>query len=115
MRMPRHDLLNIDCSDFVPDPHYLDLVCFRLFEQANEIVTAYGGFFITTLRNQFSTMLTQWLSQGGIPVVNASLVGKEYTSLPDDAHPNALAHQFYAKRIRDYLLRYLAEHEPDGT
>jgi hypothetical protein len=42
----------------------------------------------------------------GIPVVDASVNGEEYTCLPDDAHPNALANRIYAEKIRDYLSQY---------
>ena len=107
VRVPRHDLLGIDLSDFIPDRYYLDLVCFRLFARAHEIVTAYGGhFFVTTLQGKLSAVLAGWLADDGIPVVDASLAGNEYLCLPDDPHPNALANRIYAERIRDYLLTH---------
>jgi hypothetical protein len=107
---PRYDLLGIDLSDFTPDGYYLDLICLRLFERAKAIVTGYGGhFFVTTLVGQLSAGLTARLADSGIPVVNASLRGKEYTCLPDDGHPNALAHRIYAQRIRDYLVQFTGE------
>ncbi len=110
VRLPRHDLVGIDLSDFAPDEYYLDLVCFRLFERANAIVTEYGGhFFVTTLLQALSSGLASRLSDAGIPVVDASLSGQEYTCLPDDGHPNALANRIYAERIRDYLVRFLSE------
>jgi hypothetical protein len=108
---PRHDLVGIDCSDFTPDPYYLDLVCFRLFEGANAIVTKYKGhFFVTTLLGKLSGTLARLLAEKEIPVLDACLAGQEYLSLPDDPHPNARAHTIYADRIHDYLLRFLAEH-----
>jgi hypothetical protein len=117
VRLPRHDLIGIDFSDFAPNEYYLDLVCFRLFERANAIVTAYGGhFFVTTLVGHLSAGLARRLADSGIPVVAASLsanarsgLPKEFSCLPDDGHPNGLANRIYAERIRDYLLRYTAE------
>jgi hypothetical protein len=107
VRFPRHDLIGIDLSDYAPDPYYLGLVCFRLFERANAIVTGYGGhFFVTTLNGRFSAALAERLADSGIPVVDASLSGEEYTCLPDDPHPNPLANRFYSDRIRHYLKRY---------
>ncbi len=113
VRVPRKDLIGIDLSDFVVDPHYVDQVCFRLFERANSIVTGYGGhFFITTLQGQFPGPLARRLADAGIPVVDASLSGEEYRCWPDDPHPNALANRIYAERIRDYVQRYTAEQPP---
>jgi len=110
VRLPRHDISGIDLSDFASDDYYLDLVGFRLFERANATVTAYGGhFFITILRGQLSEVLRKRLADHGIPVVDASLSGDEYTCLPDDPHPNALANRIYAARIRDYLVQYTGE------
>jgi hypothetical protein len=107
VRLPRPDFSGIDFSDFAPDNYYLDLVCFRLFERANAIVIGCGGhFFITTLQGQLSTGLRKQLADHGIPVVDASLSGDEYTCLPYDSHPNALANRIYAERIREYLLSY---------
>lgn len=107
VQLPRHDLAGLDFSDFEPDRYYLELVCFRLMERAKEIVTGYGGhFFVTTLLQTMSTSLVERLASIGVSVVHASVSGPQYTCLPDDPHPNALAHQYYAKRIRDYLLRH---------
>jgi hypothetical protein len=111
VRVPRKEFLALDLSDFATDPHYLDQVCFRLFERANSIVAGYGGhFFVTTLRGRLSTWLAGRLAEAGIPVVDASLSGNEYHCMPGDGHPNALANRIYAERIRDYLLRYTADH-----
>jgi hypothetical protein len=105
VRFPRLDLLGIDFADFAPNRYYVDLVCFRLFERANAIVTGYGGhFFVTTLQGHLSAVLAGLLAKSGIPVVDASLTGNEYLCLPDDFHPNALANRIYAERIHDYLL-----------
>jgi lysophospholipase L1-like esterase len=106
VKFPREDLVGIDWADFSPDAYYLDLVCFGVFRQANEIVRVQGGhFFVTTLRGHLSPHLQDLLRNAGIPVLDASLQGDEYTCLPDDAHPNALANRIYAEKIRDYLLR----------
>jgi hypothetical protein len=51
-----------------------------------------------------SPVLRRRLDAADIPVLNSSIEGREYTCLPDDAHPNALAHRWYAERLRDYLL-----------
>jgi hypothetical protein len=105
VKFPRWDLSGIDLKDFSPDPYYLDLICFSLFKRAAEIVQENSGhFFVTTLQGQLSTHLQQMLDDAGIPVVDASVVGAEYTCLPDDPHPNALANRIYAEKIRDYLL-----------
>jgi hypothetical protein len=110
VRVPRKELLGIDFSDFTVDLYYADQVCFRLFERANAIVTGYGGhFFITTLRGHFSPVLAAQLADVGIPVVDARLHGAEYTCLPDDGHPNALANRIFAEKIHDYLQRYIGE------
>ena len=107
IKVPRYDLLDLDFSDFAPNPYYLDLVCFRLFERANQLVTEYGGhFFVTTLQGKLSPELTRRLAESGIPVVDASLDGKEYLCLPDDWHPNALANRIYAERMSDYLRQF---------
>jgi hypothetical protein len=112
VRMPRRDLLGIDFSDFAPDEYYLDLVCCRIFERINAAVKSYGGhFFVTTLLQPPSAVLGEWLREAGIPVVDACASAPKYTCLPDDGHPNGLAHRLYAERIRDYLLGYLAEAE----
>jgi hypothetical protein len=106
IKFPRWDLLGIDWTDFSPDPYYLDLVCFGLFRRAAEIVKENGGhFFVTTLSGHLSTQLHRMLDDVGIPVVDASVDGAEYTCLPDDLHPNALANRIYAEKIRDYLVQ----------
>lgn len=113
VRMPREDIIGVDFTDFNPDPFYLDLVCFRLFERANAVVTAYGGhFFVTMLEGRFSPTLAGRLAEARIPVVDASLAGKDYRCLPDDPHPNALAHRIHAERIADYLMRTFAVPPP---
>jgi hypothetical protein len=107
VRFPRRDLAGIDLKDFSPDSYYLDLVCFSLFKRAAEIVQENSGhFFVTTLRGQLSTHLQQMLDDAGIPVLDASVTGAEFTCLPDDPHPNALANRIYAEKIRDYLLQH---------
>ena len=104
VKIPRHDLVGLDFDEFAADPYYLDLVCFRLFERAHQLVTGYGGhFFVTTLQGHLSDGMRSRLATGNIPVVDASLQGKEYLCLPDDPHPNALANRIYAQRIHDYL------------
>jgi hypothetical protein len=50
-----------------------------------------------------SLTLHRLLAEAGIPVVEAPVVGNEYTLLPDDRHPNGLANLIYAVKIRDYL------------
>lgn len=104
IKFPRPDLVGIDLSDFLPDPYYLDLVAAKIFQRAHQIVVEAGGsFFVTTLRGELSRGLASSLEQGGIPVVDASLSGEQYWLSPDDAHPNAAAHQIYAERIGNYL------------
>lgn len=101
----RPELLGIDHTDFAPDEHYLDLLCFRIYERAADIVRANRGYFFLTLLNETpSAYMLDLLMQAQIPVVNAGLVGDEYTNLPDDGHPNALAHRHFAERIRDHLV-----------
>ena len=106
VKFPRPDLIDIDLTDFRPDEYYLDLVCFSLFNRASEIVKGnHGHFFVTTLQGHLSQHLQGLLKGAGIPVVNASVHGDEYTCLPDDVHPNALANRIFAERIRDYLVQ----------
>jgi hypothetical protein len=106
VRCPRVDLVGIDLEDFSPDPYYLDLVCFALFRRAAEIVKENGGhFFVTTLSGRLSQRFYGMLRNVGIPVVDASVEGPEYTCLPDDPHPNALANRIYAEKIRNYLVQ----------
>jgi hypothetical protein len=106
VRFPRPDLVGIDLKDFSPDPHYLDLICFGLFRNAAEIVKESGGhFFVTTLSGHLSQKLQRMLDEDGIPVVDASVDGVEYTHRPDDPHPNALANRIYAEKIRDYIVQ----------
>ncbi|HKF02478.1 MAG TPA: hypothetical protein VKB49_09185, partial [Candidatus Sulfotelmatobacter sp.] len=52
--------------------------------------------------------LQRKMEDAGIPVVNASLNGPEFSLLPDDPHPNALAHFTYAEKILQYLNHYEA-------
>jgi hypothetical protein len=105
-RFPRWDLLGVDMLDFRPDAYYLDLIAAALFRRARDIVQESGGhFFVTTLSGQFSATLQRLLDEAGIPVVDASLdlSSMEYTCLPDDAHPNALAHSLYAEKIGRFI------------
>jgi hypothetical protein len=113
VRVPRHDLIGLDMSEYAPDAYYLDLVCLRLLERANAVVTGYGGhFFVTTLSSKLSATLSTWLAEHVIPVVDASLNGKQYTCWPDDWHPNTLAHRIYSERIGDYVGRRLSGTSP---
>jgi len=109
VKFPRWDLIGIDLREFRPDEYYMDLVCFSLFRRAVEIVKKNGGhFFVTTLQDHLSQHLQRLLKDAGIPVVDASVNGEEYTCLPDDVHPNALANQIFAEKIRDYLVQHEA-------
>jgi hypothetical protein len=102
--VPRPDLKGIDFAAFEPDLYYLDLICFNLFKRACDLVRQTGGtFFVTSLLGHLPRNLSQQLHDGDIPLVNASLDGREYTNLPDDHHPNARANSLYAKAIREYL------------
>jgi hypothetical protein len=101
----RWDLEGVDVGDFQPDDYYMDLVTAAVFRQAQALVTEGGGrFFITILKNAFSPALRRMVDDAGIPVLDASVEGREFTLLPDDAHPNALCNRLYAERIRDYLI-----------
>jgi hypothetical protein len=109
VKFPRWDLIGIDVGEFRPDEYYMDLVCFSLFRRAAEIVKKNGGhFFVTTLQDHPSQHLQALLKAAGIPVVDASVDGEEYTCLPDDVHPNALANRIFAEKIRDYLVQHEA-------
>jgi hypothetical protein len=113
VRVPRHDVIGLDLSDFAADAYYLDLVCLRLFERANAIVTRQGGhFFVTTLQGKLSATLSAWLAERAIAVIDASLEGQQYICWPDDGHPNALAHRLYCERIGDYVTRRLSNTSP---
>ena len=106
----RPDLLAVDLTEFEAEPYYKDLVCFHLFKRAAGIVRENGGhFFVTLLWEQLSPLLMQRLAAEGIPVLDASVFGEEYQSLPDDGHANARAHRIYAEKVQAYLLDYLGE------
>jgi hypothetical protein len=62
-----------------------------------------GHFFVTTLLGNISEHLRSRLRDAGIPLIHASVEGREFTNLPDDHHPNVLANQIYAQKIYDYL------------
>jgi len=105
VKHPRWDLDGLDLSDFKNDDYYVDLVTAAVFERAFEIVRQSGGqFFVTTLWGGFSPVLRRRLSDAGIPILNASVQGEEFTCLPDDGHPNARANRVYAERIREYVM-----------
>lgn len=107
VNIPRWDLLGVDLADFRPDWYYLELVCFSLFERAAEIVKGNGGhFFVTTLLGHLSEQLRRRLDGARIPIVDAGLSGVEYTNMPDDHHPNAVANRIYASKIGHYLLQH---------
>lgn len=100
----RPDLVGIDLTDFEPDEHYMDLVTFRLFKRASEIVGASGGrLAIAAMRSKFSKPLSEMLSEAGIPIIDASLEDRRYTLLPDDGHPNAAANVVFAARILPFI------------
>jgi len=102
---PRFDLFDLDMSDFRPDPYYSNLVCAAILRRADELVRGSGGhFFVTTLRGTMPSALLRMLQDAGIPVVDATLSGRQYSCLPDDAHPNGLANEYYAEKIREYLV-----------
>ena len=102
--IPRWDLVGVNCDEFRPAWYYLELVCFKLFERAAEIVRKSGGhFFVTTLLGNMSEHLRSRLRDAGIPLIHASVEGRGFTNLPDDHHPNVLANQIYAQKIYDYL------------
>jgi hypothetical protein len=95
---------DIDLTDFAPEPYYLDLVTFKVFERAHRLVTQAGGrFFVTILRWSMSPTLKRMVDEAGIDVLDASLYGLEYTNAPDDGHPNALGHQIFAERIAAHV------------
>ena len=101
----RWDLEGVDVGDFQLEDYYTDLVTAAVFRRAQALVAEGGGqFFVTILKNSFSPALRRMVEEAGIPVLDASIEGREYTLLPDDGHPNALCNQLYAERIRDFLI-----------
>lgn len=100
----RPELAGIDLDDFGPDPYYIEYVTARLCERAAEIVREAGGhFFVTVLRFAMSDNLREQLEARGIPVVDASVNGREYSLMPFDGHPNAKANEIFAERIYAYI------------
>jgi len=100
----RPELAGIDLDDFGPDHYYIEYVTARLFERAAEIVREAGGhFFVTVLRFAMSDNLREQLEARGIPVVDASVNGREYSLMPFDGHPNARANEIFAERIYAYI------------
>ena len=103
----RPELMNLDLSDFTPDPHYLDLVCFALLKRAAALVRERGGhFFVTVLLDALSPGLARMLREEGIPVVDAAVSGTEYVNPFELSHPNALANQVYAQKIEAHLISH---------
>jgi hypothetical protein len=104
VEIPRPELIGIDATEFRQDAHYNDRICFGLFKSASQIVQERGGhFFVTTLLGQLSDSVKRWLDHAQIPLLDASLQGVQYTNLPDDHHPNALANRIYADAIEKYV------------
>jgi hypothetical protein len=104
VKFPRRDLLQVDVSEYSPDPHYLDIVCAKILLQADQNAKQNASrFFVTILQGQMSAWLRSELENSGVAVLDASLNGEQYLCLPDDFHPNALAHGIYAQRIHDRL------------
>lgn len=101
----RPDIKNIDLSDFSPDPHYKDLVTFRVFQSINERVRQKGGhFFVTVLHETLTPGLRKMMEEHGIAWVDAAIAGLEYTNHPDDLHPNGRANIHFADQIENYLM-----------
>ena len=100
----RPELAGIDLDDFGPDPYYIEYVTARLFERAAEIVREAGGhFFVTVLRFAMSDNLRGQLEAAGIPVLDASVNGREFSLVPFDGHPNGKANEIFAERIYSYV------------
>lgn len=100
----RPELAGIDLEDFAPDAYYIEYVTARIFERAAEIVREGGGhFFVTVLRFSMSDNLRAQLQAAGIPVLDASVNGREYSLMPFDGHPNAKANEIFAERIHSYV------------
>ena len=103
----RPELAGIDLDDFGPDPYHIEYVTARLFERAAEIVREGGGhFFVTVLRFSMSDNLRRQLEAAGIPVLDASVSGREYSLMPFDGHPNGKANEVFAERIHSYLAKH---------
>ena len=62
-----------------------------------------GHFFVTVLRFSMSDNLRQQLETAGIPVLDASVSGREYSLVPFDGHPNGKANEIFAERIYSYI------------
>jgi hypothetical protein len=103
----RPELMNLDLSDFTPDAHYLDLVCFALLKRADTLVRERGGhFFVTVLLDAMSPGLARMLRDEGITVIDAAVSGSEYVNPFELSHPNALANQVYADRVEAHLIAH---------
>jgi hypothetical protein len=55
------------------------------------------------LRFAMSDNLREQLEARGIPVLDASVKGREYSLMPFDGHPNARANEIFAERIYSYI------------
>jgi len=62
-----------------------------------------GHFFVTVLRFAMSDNLRGQLETAGIPVLDASVNGREFSLMPFDGHPNARANEIFAERIYAYV------------
>lgn len=102
----RTDLEGIDLRDCGIDSYYMDQVCFAILERAAGIVRNAGGhFFLVTLLGVLSARLAGLIADAGIPVIDASVSGREFMA-HDGSHPGPRAHRHYAAAIHRHLMAH---------
>ena len=90
------------------DPRSTSLQLFAAFQalcEKHEII-----FCISNLRaNKTSEELLEAISELGIDTLDMglNLLSKDFSSLPEDSHPNTSAHRHYFKKISGYLRKNL--------
>lgn len=110
VRFKRPDLSGIDLTDYYISEICLDMVAIRLMEELNDLCQKAGvHFFVTVLRKVSSkrndVMLIDKLRGIGMPLLDIALPSTpEYTFMPTDEHPNALANEYFASGIKQRLV-----------
>ena len=89
------------------DKNEMALITNLIVKEIHSVCVKYNiELYIALLTADETTQnFQQALEKHDIKTVDLSLEAKIYTNLPYDSHPNALAHQIYARRIQRTLGR----------
>lgn len=96
-------------SVFLPDEHVIDLITIGVFREILKLAESANIPVVFALLDQldphFNTLMTDTFAQSH----DASTpYNSTYNFLPDDIHPNALANQCFAQRLRPILDKILS-------